>query len=761
MKLKKYSCLFIMLLIAIILYQGKAVDTTPPVTIKSYYGPLYEKDGVEWISNSTIIWLNATDVGTGVRYLYYEIWRDINNDGAIDVIIENKTINDNSPQDMDSTPKKISVKVIINTECLHKLEFYSVDWAGNIEKHGAYLFKEWNYSLMFNVIHTPNSCVFGSSPAIANLSGDRKLEIVCGSDEITNFYPELNATARGIWRCFNYNGSVLWALDTKTDESRSSPAIADLDGDGKLDVVGGTTSGWLLEVINYNGTFKWTFPHVTTNATGGNYVWHSSPAIGELNESVGGLEIVIGNNPFNNLWCFDGDNSDGIDEGFTLPLNGDGTSPYFPGYPNHIGYEGIDWDVLWVFNTSGNIISTPAIGDVDNDGKNEVVFTSGDGKVYILNGSGLQEWNFTTGGAIYASPAIADIDSDGYKEILIGSTDGKFYCLQWNGITGLQEWNFTTGGAIYSSAAVGDINADGFYEIIFGSTDGKLYCLARNGTMLWNFTTGGAIYSSPALASEMGGAFVIEWGMFRGNEKRTGFYGGIGGKLDIFIASEDKYLYEIDCYGKLVDKFLTNGRIRTSPAVGDVDGDGLLNILFYDWGRENASNDTFWCLERGIKNVNILRVDVFPPITNKTVLSEDTYNITNTTNIWLNATDAGNCKSGVKYLYYEIWHDSNWDGIVDTMVKNATIYDNTPYDKNPNFGEISVLINLTNAGINEIRWFSVDNVDNKETKHVQKHNVIVTMPKLSITKQDSIDPVTPGSYLNYTINVTNIGSENA
>ncbi|MBC7081436.1 MAG: DUF11 domain-containing protein [Thermoplasmatales archaeon] len=762
MSLKKYAYLFIVLLICIILHRGGATDNTPPVTIKSYYGPLYIKDGMEWISNSTIIWLNSTDVGTGVRYLYYEIWRDIDNDGAVDIIIENRTINDNSPQDMNNESKKISVRITINRECLHKLEFYAVDWAGNVEKHGHYLYKEWNYSFMPNVVHAPNGCVFGSSPAIANLSGDRKLEIACGSDEITNFYPEINATARGIWRCFNYNGSILWALDTKTDESRSSPAIFDVNGDGKLDVAGGTTSGWLLEVINYNGTFKWTFPHVTTNATGGNYVWHSSPAIGELNESVGGLEIVIGNNPFKNLWCFDGDNSDGMNEGFTLPLNGDGTSPYFPGYPNHIGYEGTDWDVLWVFNTSGNVISTPAIGDIDNDGRNEVVFGSADGKVYVLNGSnGLQEWNFTTGGAIYSSPAIADIDGDGYKEILIGSTDGKFYCLQWNGAVGLQEWNFTTGGPIYSSAAIGDINADGFYEIVFGSNDSKLYCLRRNGSMLWNFTTGGPIYSSPALASQTSSAFAREWPMFRGNERRTGLYEGVGGKLSIFVGSEDRYLYEIDCNGKLIDKFLTNGRVRTSPAVGDVDGDSLLNILFYDWGRENGSNDTFWCLERGLRNVNFLRVDIFPPLTNKTVVSDDVYNVTSETPIWLNATDTGNCSSGVKYLYYEIWHDSNRDGIVDTMVKNATIYDNTTYDKNPEFGKISVLINLTNAGINEIRWFSVDNVENKEEKHTQKHLVIEKKPLLIITKQDSNDPVTPGSYLNYTINVTNNGSENA
>jgi uncharacterized repeat protein (TIGR01451 family) len=42
-----------------------------------------------------------------------------------------------------------------------------------------------------------------------------------------------------------------------------------------------------------------------------------------------------------------------------------------------------------------------------------------------------------------------------------------------------------------------------------------------------------------------------------------------------------------------------------------------------------------------------------------------------------------------------------------------------------------------------------------------ENTTVISAPLLTITKQDSIDPVTAGSYLNYTINVTNTGSENA
>jgi hypothetical protein len=52
--------------------------------------------------------------------------------------------------------------------------------------------------------------------------------------------------------------------------------------------------------------------------------------------------------------------------------------------------------------------------------------------------------------------------------------------------------------------------------------------------------------------------------------------------------------------GALIDRFFvgyqSNGKpneIRTSPSIADVDGDGVLEVFFYEWGTE----DTFWAIK--------------------------------------------------------------------------------------------------------------------------------------------------------------------
>jgi len=443
---------------------------------------------------------------------------------------------------------------------------------------------------------------FGSSPAIADLGPavnnqgtepDSDLEIVTGSDEMWG--PPGSA---GVWRAFDSGGNLEWQKGTQTDEARSSPAIIDIDGDGDLEIAGGTTSGWYVQVMDHQGNFVWTFPKITVPYFGGPFVWPSSPAVTDLDSSVDGLEVVIGNREHGNVWCFDGDNSDGIDDGVTISASD------FSGFPYALGTEGTDWDVLWKFDTGHEVWASPAIGDVDSDGTLEVVIGSTDGNVYVLDGpTGSLEHTFTTGGAVYASAALADIDYDGKLEIVIGSTDGVVYYYRWNGATGTTQSSYTTGGGIYSSAAIGNIG-DGDHAVVVGSNDGNVYALSSFAILKWSYATGGAVYSSPALANRGSrNPHRTEWQMFRHDARRTGFYGFPSAELDIYVGSDDGYLYLLNGDdGSMIDRFEVYksdaGGIHTSPSVADVDGDKNLEIFFYDWGQGSIHNGhTFWALE--------------------------------------------------------------------------------------------------------------------------------------------------------------------
>ena len=72
---------------------------------------------------------------------------------------------------------------------------------------------------------------------------------------------------------------------------------------------------------------------------------------------------------------------------------------------------------LWNYTTGADVFSSPALGDVDNDGKLEVVVGSYNDKIYALNGEdGTVNWSFSTGDfqdRWHSSPALGDVDSDG------------------------------------------------------------------------------------------------------------------------------------------------------------------------------------------------------------------------------------------------------------------------------------------------------------------------------------------------------------
>ncbi len=221
--------------------------------------------------------------------------------------------------------------------------------------------------------------LFGSSAAIADLGSDvnnkgtepdSDLEIVNGCDGDWFYSPELGYSVPGLWRAWDSGGNIEWATSTQSDEARGSPAIIDINGDGYLEIAAGTTSGETVEVMNRFGNFVWTFPDPPR---AGNFMWPGGPAVADVNRDVGGLEVIAGNRALGIVFCFDGDNSDGVDEGISsasIDWWSLGTAPW-------AGTEGVDWDLLWIYDTGGwDMYSSPAVGDVDDDGDLEVVIGS-------------------------------------------------------------------------------------------------------------------------------------------------------------------------------------------------------------------------------------------------------------------------------------------------------------------------------------------------------------------------------------------------
>jgi hypothetical protein len=219
------------------------------------------------------------------------------------------------------------------------------------------------------------------------------------------------------------------------------------------------------------------------------------------------------------------------------------------------------------FTADSEIEGAPAVGDLEGDGDNEIVFASEAGTVYALYSNCTQKWSYTTSGFWQpTSPALADIDDDNLDlEVIIGDDSGILHAIDSDGNS---LWNTTLDSGIQASVAIGDVDGDFKPEIAIASrADPTLaYLLEHDKTEKWNYTQGCEFRSSPAIA----------------DVDNDGF-------LDVIFASEHddcvttpSKVVALDSTGNLIWEYNTtdNDHLRSSPAVYDLDGDNFPEVIF-------------------------------------------------------------------------------------------------------------------------------------------------------------------------------------
>jgi hypothetical protein len=126
---------------------------------------------------------------------------------------------------------------------------------------------------------TSHSASVSPTPALADFDGDNRLEIVVGSNE---YQP----TDSKVY-VYRFDGSLYpgWPQTSFTD-SESSPIVADMDGDGHPDIVFGGQDG-VLRGWKRDGTDLAGFP-----LSVGDFI-RGTPAVGDV-DGDGGLDLVLG-----------------------------------------------------------------------------------------------------------------------------------------------------------------------------------------------------------------------------------------------------------------------------------------------------------------------------------------------------------------------------------------------------------------------------------------------------------------------------------
>jgi len=221
----------------------------------------------------------------------------------------------------------------------------------------------------------------------------------------------------------------------------------------------------------------------------------------------------------------------------------------------------------WPVNMGASSRSSIAVGDVNNNGQLEVVATANSNQVRLLSAAGATFPNWPVscvlmGADFPASPTLADLDGDGDLEIIQPSKEGEIHIWTWEGDT-FPGWPQWLGGGCHSSASVADVDGDPDLEIVVGCDDGKVYAFDVNGDQIdgWPIQTDAEIFSSPTITDLDNDGDVeiiaagrdlmvyvwdcdgnyddgdgVEWGNFRHNNRRTGFYGY---ELEVGVHDED------------------------------------------------------------------------------------------------------------------------------------------------------------------------------------------------------------------------------
>jgi len=223
---------------------------------------------------------------------------------------------------------------------------------------------------------------------------------------------------------------------------KSSLALADVTGDGKVDLIFTNSLGYLIALDGVTKETIWSKKQFFVQKG-------FSIVLADLN--MNGLKDVLVVGQDSRLHAFDGS----------------------------IGAE------IWLSPILGGVISGPPIvEDLNNDGLKDVVICSRSGQIHLGYGNIFDfKWKrIETALTINCIPSVADLDGDGIPEIIVGTEEGRVIIV--NGSSGIvakvfdfnEEVSKATGDLTVHSIAtpivIGDLNKNGDPDLLIGSATG-------------------------------------------------------------------------------------------------------------------------------------------------------------------------------------------------------------------------------------------------------------------------------------------------
>lgn len=402
-------------------------------------------------------------------------------------------------------------------------------------------------------------------------SADLYFDVTLGAlrSKVFDVVYSTNGTVIPAYRTRGFSASPIW-VSNSTGGGASGSTIADLFGNGQLEVVFGGADGYVY-CLNNQGKLLWR-----TLVSPGHLSVPFTPQVADIDHSGRPSIIAVTNDPaivrLNStgsiVWRYSAPMI--LMAGATLvDINGDGVLDVLAAGNSKVmtAVDGNTGTQLATSFTFGGTPAWPTIADLDGSGSPEIVATSYDKNVYAFTLAGTQLWATAASGAAILENAIgfADLTGNGVKEIVTGDGGQNSDAFALYASNHSVAWSNVVGKGFFSGLAIGDLDANGDLETLMGDYRGSMFAFQPNGQTLWPapYSASSVAPGSPALA----------------DLTKSGYPN--------IVYLDDTSLVVLDRTGALVQRWTIaannpnprQGYPMTNPAIADLTGNGTLDIV--------------------------------------------------------------------------------------------------------------------------------------------------------------------------------------